>query len=183
MPDPFRLPAGRVLLRSLHSADLPAFAAYRADPAVCRYQGFDPYSLAEATAFIAEQGPGAVPAPPGGWRQLAIADPETDALLGDCALHLSADDPRLAEIGITLAPAHQGRGYALAALRGLLGYCFGTLHLHRVAAAADPRNAPVLALLARAGLRREGHFRESGHYQGEWCDEVHFAVLAREWLG
>ena len=51
------------------------------------------------------------------------------------------------------------------------------------AAAADPCNAPVLALLARAGRRCEGHFRESGHYQGEWCAEVHFAVLAREWLG
>ena len=41
----------------------------------------------------------------------------------------------------------------------------------------------TLRSLARAGLRREGHFRESGRYQGEWCAEVHFAVLAREWLG
>ena len=172
MPTSFPFPAGPVTLRSLRPADLPAFAAYRADPAVCRYQGFDPYTEAEAAAFIADEAQGPVPAPPGAWRQLAIAHAATDALLGDCALHRHADDPTLADVGITLAADQQGQGYATAALRGLLSYCFQALKLRRVVLLVDARNAPMLALAARLGLRREGEFRENGWYKGEWCDEV-----------
>ena len=51
----FSFEAGRVRLRNLRPADLPDFAAYRADPNVARFQGFDPYTEAEAAAFIAGQ--------------------------------------------------------------------------------------------------------------------------------
>lgn len=61
----FAFPAGRVVLRPLRPTDLPAFLAYRADPAVTRFQGFDTYSEAEAAAFIARQANAAIPAPPG----------------------------------------------------------------------------------------------------------------------
>ena len=71
-----------------------------------------------------------VPAPSGQWVQLGIARASDDELLGDCALHLHAHEPRLAEIGITLAPSWQGQGYATEALRALLGWCFEALHLH-----------------------------------------------------
>ena len=125
----------------------------------------------------------AVPAPSGQWVQLGIARASDDELLGDCALHLHAHEPRLAEIGITLAPRWQGQGYATEALRTLLGWCFEALHLHRVVALVDVRNLPSVALMERAGLRREGHFRQNGWYKGEWCDEYQYAVLASEWAG
>ena len=175
--------AGRVRLRRLRPTDLPRFAAYRADPAVCRYQGFDVFSEAQAVDFIARQAEAAVPAAPGNWVQLAIARAADDELLGDCALQLFAHEPRMAEIGITLAPRWQGQGYASEALRGLLGYCFGELGLHRVMALVDPRNAPSVALMERVGMRREGHFRQNGWYKGEWCDEYQYALLAPEWPG
>ena len=117
METPFSLLAGRVRLRHLQPADLPVFAAYRADPLVARYQGFDPYTEAQAAEFIAGQMAAPVPAPPGEWVQLAIARATDDELLGDCALHLQAHEPRIAEVGITLAPQQQGRGYGQEALR------------------------------------------------------------------
>ena len=177
----FAITNGRVRLRHLCPADSAAFAAYRADPAVCRFQGFDPFGAEQAAAFVAEHGAAAVPAPPGHWVQLAIARASDDELLGDCALHLYAHEPRTAEIGITLAPRWQGHGYATEALRALLGWCFEALHLHRVVALVDVRNLPSVALMERVGLRREGHFRQNGWYKGEWCDEYQYAVLASEW--
>ena len=173
--------AGRVQLRHLRATDLPTFAAYRADPAVARFQGFDPYTEAEAAAFIAAQAAAPVPAPPGGWVQLAIARAADDALLGDCALHLYAHEPRMAEFGITLAPRWQGQGLAREAVQALLALCFESLALHRVVALTDVRNHPCVALLERAGLRREGHFRQNGWYKGEWCDEYQYALLREEW--
>ena len=175
--------AGRVLLRRLRASDLPTFGAYRADPNVARFQGFDPFTEARAAAFIAEQATVPVPAAPGDWVQLAIARTEDDQLLGDCALHRYAHEPRFAEVGITLAPRWQGQGYAQDALRGLLRYCFGELGLHRVVALVDVRNQPCVALLESVGLRREGHFLQNGWYKGEWCDEYQYALLAAEWAG
>ena len=173
--------AGRVRLRHLRATDLPVFAAYRADPEVARFQGFDPYTEAQAAAFIASQATAPVPAAPGGWVQLAIAHAADDQLLGDCALHLYAHEPRMGEIGITLAPRWQGQGLARAALHELLALCFGQLQLHRVVALTDVRNLPCVALLESAGLRREGHFRQNGWYKGEWCDEYQYALLRDEW--
>ncbi|GAB3300528.1 GNAT family N-acetyltransferase [Hymenobacter humi] len=177
----FSIAAGRVRLRRLQETDLPNFAEYRADPAVARFQGFDPYDLAQAAAFIAEQATAAVPAAPGAWVQLAIARATDDQLLGDCALHLHAHEPRIGEVGITLDPRWQGQGFAREAVRGLLGYCFEQLKLHRVIALTDTRNLPCVALLEGAGLRREAHFRHNGWYKGEWCDEYQYALLAAEW--
>lgn len=181
MEMPFSIAAGRVRLRHLHPRDLPAFAAYRADPAVCRFQGFDPFSEAQARDFIARHAGAAIPAAPGEWVQIAIAQGADDELLGDCALHLQAHEPRIAEIGITLAPRWQGQGYAGEALRGLLRFGFRELALHRVVALVDPRNQPSVALMERVGMHREGHFRQNGWYKGEWCDEYQYALLATDW--
>ncbi|MDO7846519.1 GNAT family protein [Hymenobacter sp. M29] len=181
MEKPFTIDAGRVRLRHLRPADLPAFAAYRADPAVCRFQGFDPFSEAQAVDFIARHSVAAIPAAPGEWVQIAIARRDDDELLGDCALHRQGHEPRIAEIGITLAPRWQGQGYAGEALQGLLRFCFAELGLHRVVALVDPRNAPSVALMERVGMRREGHFRQNGWYKGEWCDEFQYALLATDW--
>lgn len=177
----FSFPAGRVRLRRLQLADLPDFLAYRSDPAVARFQGFDPYTEAEAIAFIANQAEAAIPASAGEWVQLAIARAEDNLLMGDCALHRYAHEPRLGEIGITLAPRWQGQGYAHDALAGLLRYCFVELELHRVLALTDTRNLPCIALLESVGMRWEGHFRENGWYKGEWCDEYQYALLRTEW--
>src|SRR5262249_3471963 len=44
-----RLVSGRLILRRFRAPDAAAFAAYRDDPAVARYQSWDaPYTLAEA---------------------------------------------------------------------------------------------------------------------------------------
>jgi RimJ/RimL family protein N-acetyltransferase len=177
----FVFPVGRVVLRHLQAADLPAFAAYRAEPEVARYQGFDPYTEAQAAAFITENAASPIPAPPGSWVQIAIARAEDDRLLGDCALHLSAAEPRQAEVGITLNPRWQGQGYAREALRGLLRFCFEELQLHRVVAITDVRNVASVRLLESVRMRREGHFLQDSWYKGEWCDEYQYALLSTEW--
>jgi RimJ/RimL family protein N-acetyltransferase len=177
----FLLNAGRVQLRRLQSTDLPVFGEYRADADVCRYQGFDVFTPAYAAEFIAEQAMGPVPASPGDWRQLAIARAASGELLGDCALHLRAEEPRFAEFGITIAPRWQGQGYGREALLSLLGFCFAQLDLHRVVALVDTRNLASVALMEAVGMRREGHLLHNGWYKGEWCDEYQYALLQSEW--
>jgi len=171
----------RLRLRGLLPTDVAAFADYRASPEVARFQSWEPYDYARAVTFVAAQTGVPIPAPPGTWVQIGIALATTDELVGDCALCLHADEPRVAEVGITLAPRHQGQGYATEALRALLTYCFQTLALHRVVAITDSQNTASAQLLARAGMRREAHFRQNIWFKGAWGDEYLYAALRAEW--
>jgi RimJ/RimL family protein N-acetyltransferase len=179
---PFPIITPRLVLRHFTLADAPAFARYRSDPEVARYQGWDaPYSLAQAERFAAEM-QCAVPATPGEWFQAAVTLRDSEDLMGDCAFVLLASDPRQAEIGFTLAPQYQRQSIATEALEALLAYLFGELGLHRVRANCDPRNEPSVRLLARLGLRFEGRWRESLWYKGAWSDEDWYALLASEYF-
>ena len=89
--------------------------------------------------------------------------------------------PQQVEFGITVAPSHQGQGYASEALHAVFGHLFGALGKHRVHASVDPRNDACIALLESVGMRREGHLRESLLVDGEWVDDLLYAVLRSEW--
>ncbi len=142
--------------------------AYRSDPAVARFQGWDAaYAMADAELFLAEQR-GLRFGQPGAWLQLALVDPASGTLLGDCACHVLADTARTAEIGITLAPASQGRGLAREAVHALTGALFGLPAIERVIAHADDRNAPVHALLEALGFRLAARRVDAEWFKGEW---------------
>jgi len=171
----------RLLLRAFTMHDAEAFARYRSDPEVARYQGWTaPFSLAQAHTFIA--GLEAVPpGTPGAWYQLAIERKADGVMVGDCAFVTLARDPRQAEIGFTLAREFQGQGYATEAVSRLLEALFGALGLHRVRANCDPDNPASARVLTRVGMRHEGRFVESLWFKERWVGEDWFAILAREW--
>ncbi len=170
----------RLLLRSLRANDAEAMLAYRADPEIMRYQGWEPQSLDDVRAFIAGL-TASEPYAPGTWRQLAIVVRSAGDLIGDCGVHVPHNAPEQAELGMTLAPAFHGQGYATEAIRSLLRLAFDTLGKHRVFGSLDPRNVRSIALMRRIGFRQEAHFVESMRFKGEWADDVVFAMLAREW--
>ena len=171
----------RLRLRRFQERDLPLFMAYRNDPDVARYQGWDSISLPEAQAFIQAQRT-IHAGVPGVGMQIAIESKETGALVGDCYFCIRMDDPLQAELGYTLATEAQERGLATEAVAAWLTYAFRTYHLHRVTALLDVENHRSAALLERLGFRREGHFLQSSWFKGKWCDEYLYAVLHEEWL-
>ena len=170
----------RLIMRRFRDTDLVPFAAYRNDPQVARYQSWEGITEAEVVAFIAEQRE-ARAGMPGAWLQVALELREDGALVGDCALKTEAGDARLGEIGYTLARAYQGWGLASEAVAALLDYAFGGLQMHRIVAQVDCENRPSVALLARLGFRREGHFIRNTWFKGAWADEYLYAMLAAEW--
>ena len=168
-------------MRRFAPSDACALAAYRSEPEVARYQGWEaPYSVEEAARFIASLRDLA-PGTPGTWFQFAVARAAGEPPIGDCALHTLHTDPRQAELGFTFATAHQGRGYASEAVALVLGYAFHTLAMHRVVSYTDVRNERAARLLERTGFRREGRPLESGGSKGERISELMYAQLASEW--
>lgn len=176
------LETARLRIRPLRPADLADFYAYRSNPEVTRYQGFDVFSREQAAAFIAQQLPLEF-GQPGQWVQYGLEHQRTGRLLGDCAICLQQADSRMAEIGITIAPAAQRQGYAREVLRALLDFLFQLPDFHRVVETVDADNAASIALLESLGFRLEGEFRDNIFFKGQWGSERQYALLRREWEG
>ena len=170
----------RLRARGFVAADTEAFAAYRADPDVKRYQSWSGSSVEEARSLIDSMND-AEPGAPGQWYQFALECRASGALVGDVALSVDAMDPTQGEIGFTLAPEHHGKGYATEAVKGLLDFSFGKLRLRRIVGVTDALNHAAASLLLRVGMRREAYFHENVFFKGAWGSEFVFASLHREW--
>lgn len=175
------LESDRLILRTFEVRDVEEFAAYRSDPEVARYQGWDaPFTELQAIEFIRAMRrvpPGA----PGKWLQLAIQVKASGKLAGDCAFKVEAEDSHQAEMGLTIARPFQRQGYGFEATTCLLDFLFFELKLHRVRAGCDELNLVSSHLLEKIGLRREAHFIENLWFKGRWSSEYWYAILDREW--
>ena len=164
----------RLVLRRLLPSDLERFAAYRADPVLARYQGWNPMNHDEARAFIT-----AMPAQPtldvGTWHQIAIASPAGDDLLGDIGLCCRENGD--AEVGFTLMHEAQGKGFATEALQGLARELFKRPEVVRIVGVTDERNRASVRVLERLGMKLAS--KHEAIFKQEPCVELHYE-LARE---
>ncbi len=97
----------RLRLRRSRPEDAETISAYRTDPAVHRYQGWERTDPDGVRAEIEEMAPRA-PGAPGGWTQLSVEDRDTGELVGDVGLSPAEDEPGVIKIGYTMSPAFQG---------------------------------------------------------------------------
>ncbi|GES31521.1 GNAT family protein [Streptomyces angustmyceticus] len=171
----------RLDLRPVTPDDLPAIHAYQRRPEVCRYLYWGPLDEAGSRASVAAKAARTTLREPGDLLQLAVVVRESGTLVGDVTFVWRSSEHRQGGIGYVFHPDHAGHGYATEASRALLKLGFEELHLHRVQAELDGRNTASARLLERLGMRREGHLRENEFLDGEWSDEVVYAMLAREW--
>ena len=168
----------RLLLRKLEMTDSHDFFTYRSLPEICEYQSFMPKNISEAGDFISR-----IPSSPNipdTWFQLAIVNKNENTLIGDIGIHFLEDNAQI-EIGYTLAPSYQGKGYAIETLKAVLNYLFSDLKKHRVTASVDPSNIKSIRLLEKLGMRKEGHFIKSYRMGDIWVDDCIYAILEEEW--
>ncbi len=170
----------RAALRELTASDAQRIFEYRSRPEVARFQSWGTESCHEIQAYIS--GLSALePGTPGSWYQVGIVLQSSDKLIGDCGFRVLESDPRQAELGIALSPVYQAKGYATEALRALLNYVLVDLGRHRVFGSVDPRNIRSIRLMQRVGMQQEAHFVQSLWFNGEWVDDLIFAMLASDW--
>ena len=167
----------RVLLRPFGPDDVEPLWRARLDPVMWAQTSEKPY----------------VPQPLAEYRARYEAPSTTDdaqfavdvdgRLVGRAALFGSDPLARHAEIGLSLLPEHQGRGYGKDVLRVLLGLGFRTRNLHRIHLQTLAGNAAALAAYRAVGFVEEGRLREHAWVEGTYDDVVVMAVLRAEWSG
>jgi aminoglycoside 6'-N-acetyltransferase len=141
----------RLLLRRSVPEDAPTIAAYRQDPMVHRYQGWDRTDEEGVRKEIEEMVPRS-PGDPDGWVQLTVEERETGKLVGDVGLSPASGEPGVIKVGYTMAPAYQGRGYASEAVAALVRYAFDTLGADVVRAYASGLNIPSHRVAEKVGM-------------------------------
>ena len=85
---------------------------------------------------------------------------------------------QMGSIGYWVGQPFTRRGYTLAAVRTVTGFCFQRLGLHRVEAACIPANGPSRGVLTQAGFEPEGVARAYLKINGDWCDHLLFGLVS-----
>jgi RimJ/RimL family protein N-acetyltransferase len=173
----FRITTDRLVIATLGDEHLDTFVRYRNDDEVARHQDWTlPYTHERARTLLDELA--AFDGPTNDeWVQLAVTDLD-GALVGDLAVGLE-QDAAVAAIGYTIAPEHQGLGYATEAVGALVDRLVAD-GVHRVTATLDPDNLASARVLERSGFRFTGIARSAVLVRGEWKDDARFEILAEE---
>jgi len=171
----------RLIIRPLRHEDLDDLYAYRSDPEVCRYQGYEPATIEECEEILDWQN-GKEFGAPGEWVKNALELKTEKKVIGDISVKPETD-VRIVEFGISMSREFQGQGLASEALTAILDNLFTEKGVHRVTALMDVDNVAMIALAVRRGFRREGHYIESFFDNGEWRDEYLYAILRSDWQG
>ncbi|MCP4181531.1 MAG: GNAT family N-acetyltransferase [bacterium] len=167
----------RLLLRPAEAHDAKAIFKYRSDSETNKYQGWIPKTIEDVHNFLKKISPEIDIAET--WFQFVIIEIETSEIIGDLGLHFLDDEQ--AEIGCTLRKEKHRKGYATEALKSAIDFLFNKLNKHRIIGSLDPQNTKSIGLLERLGFRKEAHFKESLLINGEWVDDIVYAVLKKEW--
>lgn len=85
-----------------------------------------------------------------------------------------------AYLGFHGMSAFARQGLMTEAVRLTVRYAFDVLKLHRLEANIQPENLASLALVQRAGFRKEGYSRDYLKIGGTWKDHERWAILAGE---
>jgi len=179
-PDNFiQIITDRLIIRPVQPEDADAIFGYRSNAAVNRYQGWIPETIQDVHHFIAQKVAHEINVS-GTWFQFVVIKKENNELIGDMGIHFMASDVTQVEIGCTLSEKHQGRGNATEALKAMINYLFTELDKRRIIASIDPRNIPSINLFERLEFRKEAHLKECLFINGEWVDDLIYAILKDE---
>lgn len=171
----------RLTLRIFERADIDAVMAYHATPTVQRYLDWKARDKVEVAAAIRAMSEHVTLQRPGDILSLAVVRKSDKQLIGQVSLRWADATAGQGEVRFVFGPAYAGQGYATEAVSRLIDTAFDCFSMHRVFARCDARNTRSAKLLTRLGMRLEAHYREHALFQGEWDEELHFAVLDREW--
>ena len=162
----------RLLLRPYRRDDLDALLDLFGRAEVSRYLLWEPMDLEAATALLGRRLTGSRIAKEGDGILLVVTEQATDRFVGEVMLRLTSAASRQGEIGWSIHPDLQGRGYATEAAGEMLRLGFEGLGLHRIVADSDPRNAASIKVMDKLGMRQEAHHVDSMYLKGEWVGAV-----------
>jgi RimJ/RimL family protein N-acetyltransferase len=182
MANDLTLKTERLILRPFERSDLEDVLGYYSLPEVQRYLDWKARDKTEAKAAFEAMRKQRRLTRPGEILTLAIVRKTDAVVMGHVSLRWTDATAGQGEIRFAVAPVYRRHGYCREALTAVITLAFEEYRLHRIFAVTAGDNEASAKLLKSLGMRLEAHYREHALFQGEWDEELHFAILSREWL-
>jgi RimJ/RimL family protein N-acetyltransferase len=171
----------RLLLRGFERSDIDQLSGFYGLPEAQRYLDLKARSQADVKAALETMRLQTRLTRPGDTLTLAAERKADGRLVGHVSLTWTDATASQAELRFFFDPAVRGQNYGAECLRSILDLGFDAFGLHRVFARCGGKSLGSARLLKELGMRLEAHYREHALFQGEWDEELHFAILDREW--
>jgi RimJ/RimL family protein N-acetyltransferase len=178
-----RLPieTSHLRLRPFERRDCEMVARYHVLPTVQRYVERPTRYAEDVTAAVGIMRRQTELHRPGDILALAIVRKGDALLIGQVSLKWFDATAGQGELRFIIDPAHSGQGYLTEALTAMFDLAFTHFRMQRLLVRCDGRSHHSIKLMQKLGMRLEAHYREHALFQGEWDEELHFAILDREW--
>ncbi|MBW5448077.1 GNAT family N-acetyltransferase [Cohnella sp. CFH 77786] len=177
-----RLYGYRIMLREYRADDLEPMRRWVNDPDIACHLSdifLYPHPLQASEQFLEDMLGGQSES-----RGFVIADPVTEAYLGQANLDRIDWKNRVGSIGIVIASSDNlGKGYGKEALGLLIRFAFLELNLNRLELEVYDYNERARRCYLACGFREEGRLREKQYKNGRYVDVIVMGLLRSEWLG
>jgi RimJ/RimL family protein N-acetyltransferase len=171
----------RLVLRSFEADDLEAVLDYYTIADAQRYLDYHAHDRRDVALALEQMQAQHRLTRPGDSFCCAVARQADGQLVGQASLRWTDATAGQGELRFVIAPQFRNHGYGTEAAQAMIGIGFDDFGFHRIFARCSGRDRASAHLLRKLGLRLEAHYREHALYGGEWDEELHFAVLDREW--
>lgn len=152
-------------------------ALQRNDREVVRYTGDPKYpytkedALADIRSFLEEENKSRV-------TRTILADGRP---IGIVYFYLPWRGQKSVELGYWLGKQYWGQGISTYAAKQLCDFAFRTLDINRICASALEVNVGSWRVMEKLGMRREGTFIKAIYQDGEFFNDLYYAVLREEY--
>lgn len=170
--------SGRIFLRALSRADVPAWHAWFNSAEVTEHlnKGVFPVTAEAQVAYLESLSNSRSDV------QLGIATKDTGELIGIIGIHKIDWLHRRGDISIVIgSKAHWGKGLAAEAIGLMVEHAFEKLNLHKVTAGMWSSNMGSMRSFEKNGFALEGTLRENFFYKTGYVDELRLGLLRWDW--
>ena len=171
----------RLVLRGFKRTDIDELAGFYGLPEAQRYLDLKARNKADVKSALEAMRQQTRLTRPGDTLTLAVERKADARLIGHVSLIWTDATAAQAELRFFFDPAVRRQNYGAETLHTLLDVGFDVFSFHRVFARCGGKSQGSARLLKDLGMRLEAHYREHALFQGEWDEELHFAILDREW--
>jgi ribosomal-protein-alanine N-acetyltransferase len=169
----------RLFIRPVSPADVADLLAVNGDDAVTQFLPYatwksrdDGVAWYQRMQAISDTGTG---------KQLVLVHKGDKKVIGTVLLFRFDEGSARIELGYVIGRAHWRQGYAKEALQAVCDYAFKSMHIRRIEAEVDLRNAASNAVLKSLGFVKEGLLRHRWITKGTPIDTNIYGCLASEW--
>lgn len=166
-----------VMLRALRPSDAVSLHALLTAPEVARFVSAPPATVEAFERFIVKANRQRA----GKYICYAVTLKGNDTAIGMFQIRETEPGFQAAEWGFALGSAFWGTGVFKESAQLILQFVFTTLGVHRLEARASVRNGRGGRALQKMGAVQEGVLRKSFVLNGQYFDQVLYAILKDDW--